>query len=124
MSGQIYSTDGGIDMTACYDELLGRIYYDNDDTVIPAVGRKVYVVSFDAKQISEEEVYALGANSFLLKGFRNYKETFGELLYIEYFCRWFLDFEEAKAYLERYLTDEETLEEEGVSGLWNAVKKG
>ena len=64
------SMDGGLDMTAQYDEMLNRTYYPYDEAVIPAVGRTVFVVSIDAKQISSEEVYALGQESFLVKGTR------------------------------------------------------
>jgi hypothetical protein len=122
MDGQLISADGGVDMMAHYDELLNRFEYDEENTVIPAVGRKIYVISVEAKQISEEEVYALGKDSFLLKGFREYKENFGEMLYSQYYSRWFFDFNEAAAHLNKYLTDEETLEEEGFNGVWNAVR--
>lgn len=111
------SVDGGLDMTAQYDEMLNRTYYPYENEVIPAVGRKVYIVSVDAKEIYEEEVYALGQESFLVKGFRTYKEHFGELRYNEYFERWFLDGEDAKKHLAKYLTDDEEIDEE-IGGVW------
>lgn len=108
----------GGNMMVEYEELLDRTEYDNSDTVIPAVGRKVYVMSIDSKCIYEEEVYALGRESFLVKGFRDYKKHFGEFRYDEYFERWFLDVEDAKKRLERYLNDDEKLDDEGVDGVW------
>ena len=120
--GYLFSTDGGCDMNATWDELLGRWVQDGDMEVIPSVGRKVYIVSIDSKQISEEEVYALGKDSFLLKGYRNYKENYGELLYSQYYSKWFLDFNEAAAHLSKYLRNDEKLEEEGFEGVWNVTK--
>ena len=116
------SADGGLDTMGNYDEMLNRTFYDYEEDVIPAVGRKVYVVSIDSKQVCEEEVYALGKESFLLVGFRDYKKDFGELYYRDYYSRWFLDANEALAHLSKYLTDDERLEEEGFDGIWNVVK--
>lgn len=113
------SADGGLDTMASYDEMLNRTFYDYEDTVIPSVGRKVYVVSVDAKQIFAEEVYAIGQESFIVKGYRALKENFGEFRYDDYFVRWFLDWEDAKKHLEKYLQDGEEIDEEEYEGVWD-----
>lgn len=108
----------GGNMMVEYEELLARTEYDNSETVIPAVGRKVYIVSIDSKCIYEEEVHALGKDTFLLKGFMGYKSGYGEQYYDDYCSTWFLDLDEAKAHLNRYLNDDEMLEGEGWEGQW------
>lgn len=118
MDGLLVSTDGGCDMNATYDELLDRWISSDDVEVIPSVGRTVYFVNIDLKQVEEEKVYALGKDGFLYKSFGGYAEA----LYSQYYSRWFLDLDEALAQLAKYLTDEETIEEEEFEGVWKAVK--
>lgn len=118
MDGLLVSTDGGCDMNATYDELLDRWIASDDVEVIPSVGRTVYFVNIDLKQVEEEKVYALGKDGFLYKSFGGYAEA----RYAQYYSRWFLDLDEALAQLAKYLTDEETIEEEEFEGVWKAVK--
>lgn len=51
------------------DDKLDRFVESDKVEVIPAVGRKVYIVYPDEKMIFEEEVYALGRDSFILECF-------------------------------------------------------
>ena len=120
MDGYLISTDGGLDMDVSRDELLNRTIYPYEEEVIPSVGRTVFVIH--GKQICEEKVYALGSKTFILEGFRSYVDSFGELRYSDYYNRWFYELDDAKRHLSKYLTDDEIIEEDGFTGVWNAVK--
>lgn len=94
------------------DDLLGRTGCEKGIAVIPAVGRKVYVVSISSKSIYEHEVFAIGRDSFVIKGYMDiYSSILHDIPYEEYFKSWWLEFDDAEAYLERYLTDDEMVEE-------------
>ena len=99
--------DGKMDL----DEMLDRYMASDKFEFIPAVGRKVYVVSVDDKTIAEETVYALGRESFIVdRYYLSVNKLFSEFRYDDYYKRWFLTLEEAKKHLEPYLTDDEIIE--------------
>jgi hypothetical protein len=99
------SADGGIDLL---EEM-----YPMEVEVIPKVGEKVYLVNVDAKEVYHEEVYAIGKDFFLLRNAHLWKPCWREIRFNEYGERWFFEFEDAKAFVERYLKDNEMLEEGG-----------
>ena len=98
------------------DEMLDRYVASDRFEFIPAVGRKVYIVKMGSKMITEETVYALGRESFLIDR-RFTGRDLTEFRYDEYSNRWFLSLEEAMRFMEQYLTDDEIIEEGG-NGVW------
>lgn len=93
------------------DDLLGRTGCEKGIAVIPAVGRKVYVVSVSSKAIYEHEVVALGREELVIDGFMDCENFLHKMPYESYCYSWWLSYEDARAYLERYLTDDEVLEQ-------------
>ncbi len=110
MSGRcLFSTDGGLDMyTAEEAEYLAL---QARKCVEPCFGVEVYVVNVSGKEIYRFEVYAKGKEFFIPKGVEGLKPEYREICFDEYGKRWFFEFEEAKAKLGEYLTDEEEIVE-------------
>lgn len=99
------------------DEMLDRYTASDKFEFIPAIGRKVYIVKPSSRTITEETVYALGRDFFLID--RRFAERgCTEFRYDEYYKRWFLTLEEAKKYMQQYLKDDEELNGEGWDGIW------
>lgn len=101
------------------DKFFSEHFLDNKDTfypldmiVKPMLGRKVYVVNLDGKEIYGFEVYARGHDFFITKGTETWKPEYREIRYDEYGSRWFFLKDEAKEKLNEYLTDEEVIVDE------------
>lgn len=94
------STDGGCSL---FDDLF---------EFEPALGDKVYVVNLDGKEIYGFEVYAKGSGFFIPKGAEAWKPEYREIKFDEHGSRWFYSMINAKAFLTKYLTDEEVIVDE------------
>lgn len=115
--GYLFSSDGGLDMyTAEEAEYLA---VQARKSVEPCFGAEVYVVNVSGKEIYLFEVYAKGKEFFIPKGADSLKPEYKEIRFDEYGERWFFDFEEAKARLYQYLTEEEEIIE-GDDDWWYA----
>jgi hypothetical protein len=98
--GYLISTDGGLDLC------------DFVVDPIPKVGEKVFIVSVSQKQIWALEVYAIGKESFFVKEISYGQPFFTEYRFDEYGKEWFGILDDAKEYVESYLTDDEELVED------------
>ena len=95
--------------------------YPMEVEVIPAINETVYLVNVDDKEIYKVKVYAKGLDFFIPSGTEKWKPEWREIRFDEYGERWYFHFDEAKAKVERYLTDEETIEEGG-DDWWTVMK--
>lgn len=96
----LVSADGGLDM------------WDFEVEVIPQVGDKVFIVSVEKKMIWKLEVYAKGKDSFFVKEISRGQPLFTEYRFDEYGKEWFGVLDDAKEFVESYLTDDEQLIED------------